>query len=514
MALARTRSVALVGVSGHMVEVEADLAAGLPGLTIVGLPDTALEEAPARVRAAMQNSGHPWPQRRITLGLFPASLPKGGSAFDLAAAAAILVATGVGSAERLARMVLVGELGLDGTVRPIRGVLPAVLAATRAGADEIVVPTANLAEALMVPGAPAVGVASLRHLLDVLEGKAVPDETPPARSARDSDDHSRTGNARVDDELDMADVLGQSDARRALEVSAAGGHHVFVVGPPGAGKTMLARRLPTILPDLAGSEALETTAVHSVAGMLPDACPLVTRPPLRDPHHSASVPALVGGGSGHARPGEVSLAHNGILFLDEAPEFNRGVLDALRQPLESGHVSLARSGGSVSYPAAFTLVLAANPCPCGGPIDCVCPATARRRYLGRLSGPLMDRIDLHLTVHAPAQADMLADGPGAESSAVVRARVTQARDRQQARLARHGLRLNSQVSGRLLRRELAPSPDARRFIRDAFSRGQLTARGVDRVLRTAWSIADLAGTERPSLDEVAEAHSLRMGGPR
>ena len=502
MTVAKTRCVAVVGVRGHLVEIEADLADGLPGLTMVGLPDTALAESRDRVRAAIVNSGEKWPQRRMTIGLFPASLPKSGSSFDLACAGALLEASRVTPEGGLAHTVLLGELALDGQVRRIRGVLPAVLAASRAGVPRILVPTANLAEALLIDGADIGGVSSLRHLIAVLRGDAPPDYVPLLAP------HEQRP---PDSTLDFADVLGQSDARRALEVSAAGGHHVFMVGPPGAGKTMLAQRLQTILPDLVGDEALQTTAVHSVAGTLPEGCPLVVRPPLRDPHHSASVPALVGGGSGTTRPGEISLAHNGVLFLDEAPEFPRGVLDSLRQPLETGSITIARASGSVIFPADFTLVLAANPSPCGGAGQCVCPSPAMRRYLARISGPLLDRIDLQLRIDAPAKSAMLDDEALSESSAVIRERVTAARALARLRLAPHGLTRNSQIPGALLRRELAPTPDGRKFVREMFGVGALSARGVDRVLRTSWSIADLAGVERPTIVEVGEALALRAG---
>jgi magnesium chelatase family protein len=385
MALARAWSVALTGVRGQVVEVEADLAQGIPGLTIVGLPDAALSESRDRVRAAIQNSGEDWPQKRITLGLSPATLPKHGSGFDLSMAAAILCAAGRVPPSALHDLVLFGELGLDGKVRPIRGVLPATLAASRGGFSRVAVPTGNAAEARLIADVEVWPVGSLGDLLAALRRGEPPSEEEIVDLARVVAAGELSSAVDV---ADLADVLGQPTGRRAVEVAAAGSHHTLLLGDPGTGKTMLAARLPGLLPKLDYEAALEVTAVHSVAGVLPAQCPLITRPPFRDPHHTTTVAALVGGGSGMARPGQASLAHQGVLFLDEAPEFASGVLDALRQPLESGHVTIARSGGVAQFPARFLLVLAANPCGCataGSTSSWSWSTLLLRRYLSKVS---------------------------------------------------------------------------------------------------------------------------------
>jgi magnesium chelatase family protein len=507
MPLATTHAIALVGVEGHPVQVEADLGPGLPGCSLVGLPDAAVTEARDRMRAAIVNSGEIWPARRLTLGLSPAALPKRGSAFDLAMAVAVVAAAGGVPAGVLRGLVLLGELGLDGTVRPVRGVLPAALAAARAGFGRLVVPADNAAEAALVPGLRVLPVTGLLPLLRVLRGE----EAPPAPTHAPT---SRTGPSCAD----LADVLGQPAGRRAVEIAAAGAHHLFLLGPPGAGKTMLAARLPGVLPPLTETEALEVTAVHSVAGTLPHGCPLVTWPPLCDPHHSASIQSLIGGGSGLARPGAASLAHHGVLFLDEAPEFGRAALDALRQPLEAGEVVVARSGGTTRFPARFQLVLAANPCPCaptsGEASDCGCSSIARRRYLGRLSGPLLDRVDLRVEIDPVSRAELLADAPVGESTAAVADRVAAARARTARRLADTPWHTNAAVPGGELRRRWPPSRGVLAPLDAPLRQGRLTARGVASVVRVAWTLADLAGRPRPTRDDVSEALYLRTGVKR
>jgi magnesium chelatase family protein len=518
MALARTYSVALVGVTGYVVEVEADIANGLPGMTLVGLPDTALREARDRIRAAILNSGEEWPPRRITVGLSPASLPKRGSWFDLAMAIGLLAAGGAVPRKAVARVVFLGELGLDGRLRPVRGVLPAVAAAVQRGFGTVMVAAENAAEAALVPGVRVIAAGSLTAAADWLRG--APGLHPGVMPAAAVSNNALHPGARPDPEVgkDLAEVLGQSTARKALEICAAGGHHLSLLGPPGAGKTMLAERLPTILPRLAAPQALEVTSIHSVAGTLPPQVPLLTAPPFVAPHHTSSKAAIVGGGSGSLRPGAASLAHRGVLFLDEAPEFNRDVLDALRQPLESGEITLARSGVSAVFPARFTLVLAANPCPCAraaGPAEgCSCTAATRRRYLGRLSGPLLDRVDVKVELLPLGRKELLNDRGLAESSGVVAGRVATARERAAARLAGTPWRLNAEVPGSELRRDWGPARGALATLEHALERGQITARGVAKVIRVAWTIADLSQRPRPGPDECDEALGLWLGVAR
>lgn len=486
-----------------MITVEAHLAAGLPGTTVIGSGDAAVVQSRDRVKAAVQSSGYKWPDTRITLALSPAGLPKRGAGYDLPLAIAVLAASGVVTIDSVLRQVVIGELGLDGSVRPVRGVLPMLLAARAEGWDRAVVPAANLAEASLATGMRVRGVLHLRDLVDTLRGEGpglvVPDEIVlPAMQVGP----------------DLVDVLGQPDARRALEIAAAGAHHLLMIGPPGAGKTMLASRLPGLLPLLSDEEALEVTAVHSVAGTLAETTPLIVRPPFVDPHHSASVASMIGGGSGHIRPGSVSLAHRGVLFLDEVAEAQRGMLDALRQPMESGVVVVSRAVGMVRFPARFQLVLAANPCPCAAAADlhCTCAPGVRRRYLSKLSGPLLDRVDIQVTLPPlnPLELVAASEEPR-ESTAVVASRVLRARQRAVERWAKTGWRCNAEVPGHELRRWWRPRGRDEALLRRIAEEGRLTGRGYDRVLRLAATCADLGDREKPDSRDLATALALRCG---
>jgi magnesium chelatase family protein len=510
VALARTYAVALVGVHGHLIEVEADIASGLPATILIGLPDTALREARDRIRAAIVNSGETWPNSKITVGLSPATLPKRGSGFDLAIAVAVLAAAEAVPPSALAGKMFLAELGLDGRLRQVPGVLPAVVAA-QGGADTVVVAAHNVAEAALVPGVRVIGASNLTEVIIWLRGGPPPSlpplpEPPPGPLPA-------LAMAR---KLDLAEVLGQSEARLAAEICAAGGHNLSLLGPPGAGKTMLAERLPTILPALDTPAAIQVTSIHSIAGRLPSGSGLVTMPPFCAPHHTSSMAAIVGGGSGVILPGAASLAHHGILFLDEAPEFHRDVLDALRQPLESGEVVIARTGTQAVFPARFTLVLASNPCPCAkaagpGKAACTCSPAARRRYLARLSGPLLDRVDVKVRLQPVSRADMLYDRKFAETSAAVAQRVTAARERCAARLADTPWRVNAEVPGAVLRRTFAPKPASLASLDRVMELGQVSARGADKIIRVAWTLADLAGQPQPGPDQVNLAIGLWLG---
>jgi magnesium chelatase family protein len=537
MTLARTHAMALVGIHGHAIEIEADIENGLPALLLVGLPDTALREARDRIRSAIINSGEQWPQRRITVGLSPASLPKRGSGFDLGLAAAIMSASGAVPADRVdgvagvSGMVFLGELGLDGRVRPVPGVLPAAAAAAAAGFETMAVAPENVSEAALVPRLRVLSTPTLGALLAWLRdepprapaapravlvepGAPLPDSLAPdpAGPGRAGSGMNASASAHG---RDLADVVGQPMGRRAAEICAAGGHHLLLLGPPGVGKTMLAERLPTILPPLELAAALEVSSVHSVAGTLPAGRPLMSEPPFCAPHHTATKAAIVGGGSGILRPGAASLAHHGVLFLDEAPEFGRDVLDALRQPLESGEVVIARSGLAATFPARFMLVLAANPCPCArastAGTACVCTPVVRRRYLARLSGPLLDRVDVKAELLPVGRAELLSDRQLAEPSAVVAARVGEARQRAARRLRGTRWRVNADIPGVELRRSFRPAPGALAPLERAMDIGELSARGVDRIVRMAWTLADLAGLDRPGRSEVGYALGLWMG---
>lgn len=503
MGLGRTYGIALAGVDGHAVEVQCDISAGLPGLMFTGLPDTSVVESRERIRAAIVNCGATWPNRKMTVALFPADVPKIGSRFDLAVTMAVMAAAGTVPAEAVIATAWIAELGLDGRLRGVRGVLPAVLAARRLGMARVVVSTENAAEAALVEG------IDVRHAADLAEVLAAMTGAGPRLPPAVAEDQPEEESARID----LADIAGQSSAKRALEIAAAGGHNLYLVGAPGSGKTMLAERLPGLLPQLSDEESLEVTALHSIAGLLPGTPGLLRRPPWQAPHHSASVSSLVGGGSHLARPGAISLAHRGVLFLDEAPEFAPRSLDALRQPLESGSVTLSRSGGTVNYPARFQLVLAANPCACSQPgKDCRCTPTAQRRHQQRLSGPLMDRIDIRLRVEPVPRADLFDPSTTRESTAEIAERVAQARTAATLRWRGTRWRVNADVPGATLRSGAWMLPG--RVLRPAercLEQGSLSARGLDRVLRLAWTIADLRARPRPEAIDVSEALFYRTG---
>lgn len=506
MGLGRTRSVALIGLDGALVEVEADLSNGLPSLTIIGLPDAALGEARHRVRAAAVNAGCPLSGRKLTVNLSPASLPKHGSGFDLAIALAALSAAGDLSAASVEDVVHVGELGLDGRLRPTTGMLPAVRAAVRAGCRRVMVPTANVDEAVLVPGVTVIGVASLREAAIWHGADFAPVECEPVLLAPEHEA------ARPATELD--EVIGNDEAVDAMIIAAAGGHHVFLLGPPGSGKTMLATRLPELLPDLDDERALELTSLVSLAGPLREAR-LIRRPPLEAPHHTASAASIVGGGSGVIRPGAAARASHGVLFLDEAPEFPAHILDILRQPLETGEIVIHRARARAVFPARFQLVLAANPCPCGqygaSDTECSCAPIARRRYLGRISGPLADRIDVQLTLRRVRSARSRA-APGARiSTAAAREQVRAAREAAAERWAATPWRRNAEVPGSWLRNHARLGPQATRGLDRALELGTLTMRGYDRVLRLAWTIADVEGAASPTAEHLGRALYLRRG---
>ncbi|WP_296605814.1 YifB family Mg chelatase-like AAA ATPase [Nocardioides sp.] len=519
MPIATAHTVSLHGAVGHLIDVQADVSPGQVGVTMVGRADTMINESRDRCRMAIVNSHLDWPAtRRITILLSPADLAKSGTHFDIAIAVSVLAAAGSVPVSALESTAFIGELTLDGHLRSATGVLPMVMAAAERGIRAVFVPEPQAAEAAMVRDMSVIGVRSLSQVVAVLRGDDEVPEAPPVSPASGTRLLAWRGQERLD-ELDLADLVGVDDARYAVEVAAAGGHHLLLSGPKGCGKTSLAERIPGILPDLSAAESLELSAIHSLAGILDPESGFPTRPPFSAPHHDASKTSLIGGGLGVVRPGEVSKAHTGVLFLDEFPLFHADVIEALRQPLENGDITVARRDESVTLPARGMVVLAANPCPCGdysGDVRhnrCVCREAQRRAYRSKVTGPVADRVDI--TRHLPAlrRHDAVVDLVPSESSATVRRRVEEARARQAERYDGESWRLNAHAPGPALRDRWPLAKSAQKAVDDQLYAGRLSRRGATRVHRLAWTVADLRRLEQPGLDEVDTALRLRTGDP-
>ena len=498
MSLATTKAIALSGLNGELVTVEVDIADGLPGFNLLGLPDAALSESRDRVRAAIVNSSQSWPNRKVTIALLPAWLPKAGSSFDLPIAMGILGAQNI--VRNLEDYLFVGELSLDGSLRHTRGVLPSLICAYQNGVRKVVIPSANIAEAKLLPELEVFAFTNLKEVVHWLQTGELTEQSELDLVVE-----------KIEMQLDFADVAGQLPARRAAEISAAGGHNFLMIGPPGVGKTMIAERLPTILPPLTQEETLEVSAIHSITNS--NRAALSTTAPFIAPHHSTTRIAMVGGGAHVIKPGVCSLAHRGVLFVDEAPECASGVLDSLRQPLENGSITISRATGNLTFPAKFILVLAANPCPCGKfagkGLGCTCTSVQVRRYLNKLSGPLLDRIDLRVNVENVSRIE-LAETQN-ESSQQIRNRVIAARAIAANRFKHEKWRLNSEIPPRALRQQYQPNRAAMNFLHDELDKEKITARGLHKIIRTSWTIADLNGVDRPTLTEVTESYRLREG---
>lgn len=503
--IAITQAISLVGLNGHLIDVEADVGSGVPAFNLLGLPDAALSEARDRVRSAIINSNLSWPNQRITLALSPAALPKRGSSFDCAIALSLLAAAGQVPLERLTESVVLGELTLDGRIKSVPGILPALRAASLHGITRAIIPSENFQEGSLVTGLQITHFGHLRELISWCRGNEVIADAPTSEEI-----HSQLLHRSIPD---FSDISGQESAKEALEIGAVGGHHIAMVGPPGVGKSMLAERIPSILPPLNEQDCLDVTSVHSIAGKISpkNHAPLITIPPFIAPHHTITRAALIGGGASEISPGACSLAHRGVLFLDEAPELSRPVIESLREPMELGEITITRLGRSATFPARFTLVLAANPCPCGWAIGrgkkCTCSPLAHRRYRERLSGPILDRIDLRIELEPLSQADLLRTG--ARSSEIAE-RVLKARARATARFKNLPWSINSEIPASALRREFAPEPKALTALYHALDNEEITVRALHRIQRVAWSIADLREEPSPSRRTIDHALTLHQ----